>query len=103
MKHHALLIALMLGMFAVPALADCDMTDTGKALAEKHRCSLCHRDHGMAQPLAGMAEGKTDAFLQQAIADPKQALGAGTRMPAYKLSEDEMKAMIHYLRSLSKP
>jgi mono/diheme cytochrome c family protein len=103
MNYRSLCIALVFAGFAVPAAADCDMTQTGKALAEKNHCAICHKDGGMAQPLAGIAEGKTDEFLKQSILNPKQTLGAGTRMPAYKFSDEEMKAMLHYLRSASKP
>ena len=103
MKYRSLTIVTLLLGFALPALAACNdpaMVASGKALAEKDRCALCHRSGGMAGDLTGMAAGKTDAFLQQAIADPKAALGPATRMPAYSYSDEEMQAMLHYLRSL---
>lgn len=103
MKHASLIIVLILFGFALPVLAACNdpaMVASGKALAEKDRCALCHRSGGMASDLVGMAEGKTDAFLQQAITDPKTALGSATRMPAYSYSDEEMQALLHYLRSL---
>lgn len=103
MKVQSLCIALVLVGFTVPAAADCEMTAAGKALAEKNRCTICHKDGGMAQPLAGIAEGKTDDFLKQSIVSPKEALGADTRMPAYTFTDEEMKTMLHYLRSAPKP
>ncbi len=103
MKYRFLGIALILAGVAIPAAADCDMAETGKALADKNRCAICHKDGGMATSMAKMAEGKTDEFLKQSILNPKQALGPNTRMPAYKFNEEEMQAMLHYLRSVSKP
>lgn len=103
MRCRSLIISLILLAVALPAVAACNdpaMIATGKALAEKDRCALCHRSGGMAGDLVGMAEGKTDAFLQQAITDPKTALGPATRMPAYSYSKEEMQALLHYLRSL---
>ena len=103
MKFQSLYIALVLAVVAVPAAADCEMTAAGKALAEKNRCTICHKDGGMAQPLPGIAEGKTDDFLKQSIVSPKETLGSDTRMPAYKFTDEEMKTMLHYLRSAPKP
>jgi mono/diheme cytochrome c family protein len=103
MNFRSLMIVSILLGSALPVLAACNdpaMVASGKALAEKDRCALCHRSGGMAHDLAGMAEGKSDAFLQQAIADPKAALGPTTRMPAYSYSDEEMQAILHYLRSL---
>jgi mono/diheme cytochrome c family protein len=107
MKYSNLIIVLILLGFVLPALAACDdpaaesaMVTSGKALAEKDRCAICHRSGGMAADLVGMSEGKTDVFLQQAITDPKAALGPATRMPAYSYSDEEMQALLHYLRSL---
>lgn len=103
MKLRHLIIVLILLGSPLSALAACNspaMVTKGKALAEKDRCALCHRSGGMASDLVGMAEGKSDAFLKQAIADPKTALGPTTRMPAYSYSDEEMQAMLHYLRSL---
>lgn len=106
MKYPFLTLALILIGFSIPATvtaADCNMAEAGKALAEKDRCAMCHKQGGMAQPLAGITEGKTDEFLKQSIINPKEALGPKTRMPAYKYSEEEVNSMIQYLRSLSKP
>lgn len=103
MKCRSLMIALILLGFALSALAACNdpaMVASGKALAEKDRCALCHRSGGMAADLVGITEGKSDAFLKQAIADPKAALGPTSRMPAYSYSDEEMQSMLHYLRSL---
>ncbi|MEZ4599936.1 MAG: cytochrome c [Syntrophotaleaceae bacterium] len=79
------------------------LVQLGDALAQRDRCVVCHRDRGMAQPLAGIAEGKTDEYLRQSIVDPKEVLGPTTRMPAYDYTLEEAQAMVEYLRSLSKP
>lgn len=78
------------------------LVQLGGALAQKDRCVICHKAGGMGQPLAGIAEGKTDEYLIQTIVAPKEALGADTRMPAYKYTEKEAMAMVEYLRSLPK-
>ena len=103
MKYQVAFIVMIFAGISVAAAADCEMAEAGKALAEKDRCAICHKEGGMAAPMAGLAEGKTDDFLKQAILNPKEALGPKTRMPAYKYNDEEIKAMTDYLRSLSKP
>jgi mono/diheme cytochrome c family protein len=79
------------------------LVQMGNDLAQQHRCVVCHKEGGLAQPLATLAEGKADDFLKQAIANPKKTLGPATRMPAFDLTDEEIQALIAYLRSLPKP
>jgi mono/diheme cytochrome c family protein len=102
-KIPLILIPFFLATFAIVTAADCDMAETGKALAEKDRCAICHKEGGLAQPLAGIAEGKTDEFLKQVLLNPKEALGPMTRMPNFDYTDEQVQALIAYLRSLSKP
>lgn len=103
MRYPVLFIALALAGFAWSAAADCTSTEKGKELVEKHRCALCHKEGAMASPLTAYAEGKTDEFLKAAIINPKEALGSATLMPAYKLTDEEVEALIHYIRSTPAP
>ncbi len=81
----------------------------------KKRCHLCHRDgtrtkflsHSMPNlTTAAFQEGITDAQLETRIADGygKPKPDGKTPMPAFrhKLSKDELKAVVAYVRSLRK-
>jgi mono/diheme cytochrome c family protein len=103
MRYQVLFIALALAGIAWSAAADCTSTEKGKELVEKHRCALCHKEGAMASPLTAYAEGKTDEFLKGAIINPKQTLGSATLMPAYKLTDEEVEALIQYIRSTPAP
>lgn len=102
--------ALLLTVTVVAARADgiADPVAHGKQLVEQKKCSICHQVDGkgghFGKSLNGVAEGKTDQFLMEVFTDPKKALGPDTRMPSYKdkLTEDEIKAVIAYLKSLKK-
>lgn len=74
----------------------------GKRLAEKNKCTICHREGGLASPMNTLAEGKTSEFLKGALLNPAETLGPDTKMPAYPFNEQEIEATIAYLQSLSK-
>ena len=80
----------------------------GRQLVEQKKCSICHSIDGkggkIGKPLNGIAEGKTDDFLGQALSDPKKAIAPDTKMPSYrdKLKAEEVKAVVEYLKSLKK-
>lgn len=103
MRYRVPVIALALVGFAWSAAANCTQAEKGKELVEKHRCGLCHKEGAMASPLTAYAEGKTDEFLKGAITNPKETLGSATLMPAYKLTDEEVDALIHYIRSTPAP
>jgi mono/diheme cytochrome c family protein len=79
----------------------------GKKLVEQKKCSLCHAVDGkggkLGKPMNGIAAGKTDDFLKGVLLDPKKTISADVKMPAYKLSEDEVTAVIAYIKSLKTP
>lgn len=85
-----------------------DPVAQGKELVGQKKCSICHAVDGkggkMGKPMNGIAEGKTDEFLLGALTDPKKTIGADTKMPSYKekLKDEELKAVIAYLKSLKK-
>ena|SRR5664280_2183613 len=85
-----------------------DAVAQGRQLVEQKKCSICHSIDGkggkIGKPLNGIAEGKTDDFLSQALLDPKKAIAPDTKMPSYrdKLKDEEVKAVVEYLKSLKK-
>jgi cytochrome c5 len=103
MRYQILFMVLVLAGFAWSTAADCNQAEKGKELVEKHRCVYCHEEGAMASPLTAYAEGKTDEFLKGAILNPKQTLGSSTLMPVYKLTDEEVQALIQYIRSTPAP
>ena len=109
MKLRLLGCTLGLAALAVVGRAEDKPVDPvahGKELAVK-KCKMCHAIDGQGgkmSPLNGIADGKTDEQLMGGIIDPKTTLGADTKMPSYKgkLTDDEVKAIIAYLKTLKK-
>lgn len=94
----------------------------GLTLADQYGCFACHAKtearlvgpgwgglFGSAQPLEGGGSATADeAFLAESITHPDAAVAAGYPagvMPAYAgiLTEDEVNAIVAYIRSLEKP
>lgn len=79
----------------------------GKQIVETKKCSMCHAIDGKGgktgKPMNGLAEGKTNDFLKGALLDPKKTISANVKMPAYKFSDDEVAAIIAYIKSLNPP
>ena len=97
------------GILASASLARADAVEDGKKLVEAKKCSICHAVDGKGgrkemKPLNGITEGKTDEWLLDAMKDPKKTIGPDTKMPSYKdkLTDDEIKAVIAYLKTLKK-
>ena len=95
------LLFLLIGI-AASAWAQGDLAEKGKALSDK-KCALCHKEGGIGKPMAMLAVKQTDAFLKEAITDPKKAIDPKVRMPAIKLTDEEMQDVIVYLKSIAKP
>jgi mono/diheme cytochrome c family protein len=96
-----LLCLLILGT-ALSVAAQSTGVKKGKSLWEAKHCAICHKEGGKGKPLEELAGGKTDAFLKEAIADPKKTIGPKVLMPPYKLTAEEAQTVIEYLRSVSK-
>lgn len=79
----------------------------GRQIVEAKRCAVCHEVNGKGgtslhkgKPLNGITEGHNDEFLKLSLLDPKKVLGTQTRMPAYKFSSEEVRAVLAYMKSL---
>ncbi len=111
MKHRLFWIGIALAGTVATGWADdkpaADPVALGKQLVEAKKCSMCHAIDGkggkLGKPLNGIAAGKTDEYLTGALLDPKNTLAADTKMPSYKgkLTDDEVKSVVAYLKSLS--
>lgn len=109
MKLRIFCVLALLGSGAA-AWADETATDpvaAGKALVIKTKCSMCHVVEGKGgktgKPMDTFAE-KTEEQLTAAIVDPKTAIAPDTKMPSYKtkLTADEIKSVVAYIKSLKK-
>ena len=103
MKTKTMIAIAFLTMGAVGAHAQ-DAIAQGKKLVETKKCSICHAIDGKGgktgKPMNGIAEGKTDEFLKGSLLEPKKTIAPDTKMPAYKFTEEEVKAVIEYMKSL---
>jgi cytochrome c1 len=85
----------------------------GAATANDNACSACHREGGVATPFEGiygstveLEDGSTvvadEQYLSRAITDPGAEVVAGfaATMPENDLSDDEVAAVVAYLREL---
>jgi mono/diheme cytochrome c family protein len=96
------LFVLLLGI-AASAWAQGTAVEKGKALVESKKCAVCHKEGSkLGKPLEMIAGTKTDALLKEAITDPKKALGPQVKMPAFKLTDEQLQEVIAYLRSIAK-
>ncbi len=102
MKSKTWLFCLLILGIAVSAEAQGEQVKKGKSLVEGKHCAICHKEGGKGKPMEELAQGKTDAFLKEAVTDPKKAISPQVLMPAYKFTDEEVQAVIEYLRSVSK-
>lgn len=103
MKHaiYAMALSLVVAAFGGRLGAEGGVVEKGKALVEKKRCILCHKEGGKGQPMAALAGANTDTYLKESILHPKETIGPKTLMPTYKFTDQEVQAVIEYLRSMS--
>ena len=95
------LFLVLLGLTA-SAWAQGGSVAKGKALVESKKCALCHRPGSdLGKPMETLA-GDTDAKIKGAITNPKQTLGAEVKMPAFKLTDAQVRDITAYLRSIAK-
>lgn len=106
MKTKIWLTLIVAGALSTNGWAD-DLVAKGKELVDQKKCSICHSIDGKGgrkdiTPLNGITKDKTDEYLTGSLLDPKKTIKADTKMPSYKdkLSDDDVKAVIEYLKSL---
>ncbi len=93
---------------AVAARADDDLIAQGKKLVDesKPKCSMCHQIDGkggkMGKPMEALAADHSDEFLKGSLVEPKKTLKPDTKMPAYKYTDEEVAAVIAYMKSVKK-
>ena len=107
MKYRVTVLFLLLVGIAASAWAQGTSVEKGKALVESKKCALCHKAPEPGKPVLGkpmemVAVGKTDAFLKEAITNPKKASDPKVKMPEFKLTDAELQDVIAYLKSVAK-
>lgn len=107
MKSKVMVFFLASIGIAAFAWAQGGSAEKGKALADSKKCALCHKapepgKPALGKPMEMIAVGKTDAFLKEAITDPKKAIDPKVKMPAFKLTDAELQDVIAYLKSVAK-
>jgi mono/diheme cytochrome c family protein len=102
MKTKTAVIFLVSMGIAATAWAQGGSVEKGKALVESKKCALCHKEGSKQGKPMEMLGKDTDAKIKGAITDPKKTLGPEIKMPAYKLSEEQLQDIAAYLKSIAK-
>ena len=103
MKFKVMVLFLLLLGIVASAWAQGGSVEKGKALVESKKCALCHKEGSkLGKPMEMLAGGKTDAFLKEAITNPKKAIDPKVKMPEFKLTDAELQDVIAYLKSIAK-
>ena len=103
MKSKVTVLFLLLMGMAASAWAQGGSVENGKALVESKKCALCHKEGSkLGKPMEMIAGTKTDAFLKEAITNPKKAIDPKVKMPEFKLTDAELQDVIAYLKSVAK-
>jgi cytochrome c2 len=107
----ALAAAIVLGSFfllgpakAVAQEADSEAVEQGKEYVwEWYQCNSCHRIDGkggtLGPELNRVFERRDANFIHRQLEDPRQN-NPESQMPEFGLSEDEIKSIMAYLRTL---
>jgi cytochrome c2 len=104
MKSKVMVFFLASIGIAAFAWAQGGSAEKGKALVESKKCALCHKEgSNLGKPMEMIVGTNTDAFLKEAITNPKKACGPQVKMPEFKLTDAELQDVIAYLRCIAKP
>ena len=104
MKSRVTVCFLVLMGITASAWAQAGSVEKGKALVESKKCALCHKpDSPTGKPMEMLVGKSDDAFLKEVITNPKKACGPQVKMPEFKLTDEQLKDVIAYLRSIAKP
>lgn len=103
MKSVVTVLLLLVLAIAPSAWAQGGSVEKGKALVESKHCALCHKEGGnLGKPMEMIVGTNPDAFLKEAITNPKKTLGPQVKMPELKLTDAEVQDVIAYLHSIAK-
>jgi cytochrome c553 len=90
---------------AIASDAGADLAQQGKTIVEQHHCSACHLDDFVGKAAAARLVHQHEEYLAKALADyrssarPSVGVGAMTEA-ASGLSDDEIRAVAHYLATV---
>jgi len=101
MKSKVMVIVLVSIGVAASAWAQGGSAAKGKTIVENKNCALCHKQGGLAQPLDTLAKNHSEARLKKTINHPKETLGSQTKMPEFKLTDQQVQDVIAYLQSIA--
>jgi mono/diheme cytochrome c family protein len=103
MKSKVMVLFLVLIGIAPSAWAQGGSAEKGKALVESKKCALCHKEGSdKGKPMEMLVGTNSDTFLKDVIKDPKKVLKPDQKMPAFKLTDEQVKDIIAYLKSIAK-
>jgi mono/diheme cytochrome c family protein len=103
MKSKVSVLFLVLMGIASSAWAQGGSAEKGKALVDSKKCALCHKEGSkLGKPMEMVAGTNTDAFLKEAITNPKKAIDPKVKMPEFKLTDAELQDVVAYLKSVAK-
>jgi len=88
-----------------PADDDPALLETGAKIAAQNRCASCHTDSFAGTKAVARLARQREDYLLKALMDYKSGVRSGGAMAAmaevaYPLSEDQIKALAHYLAHL---
>ena len=100
-------MAVILSVVFVFALVSCTYAQDDAVALYKSKCQICHGPDGKGDTLAGKKVGAKDLHSPDVVKTADTALfdvvkKGKEKMPAYngKLTDDQIKALIKYIRSL---
>ena len=101
-------IFVVLSVIFVLLVATCAYAQDDAAALYKSKCQICHGPDGKGDTVAGKKVGAKDLHSPEVVKMADTALfdlvkKGKEKMPAYdgKLTDDQIKALIKYIRSLS--
>ncbi len=100
--------AVLAAFIALPALLSAQDIEKGKAVYTANKCQTCHAIEGKGNkkfPLDGVGKKLSAADITNWITDPKAmeaklAEKPKIHMKAYKLADEDLKALVGYMQSL---
>jgi mono/diheme cytochrome c family protein len=100
--------AVLAAFIVLPALLSAQDIEKGKAVYTANKCQTCHAIEGKGNkkfPLDGVGKKLSAADISLWITDPKAmeaklAEKPKIHMKAYKLADEDLKALVGYMQSL---